>query len=156
MIVDLSQQNFASRYSVNDQKFFSDKIKRMLAANILEPFQSSWRAQVLVVDQELKKSLVIDYSTAIDRFTQLPLPRMEELMNKAAQDKFCTTIDLQSAYQQIPIAVDQIFTSFEACVRLYQCKLLSFGVTNGVLEKTQSLYTEKCNTSPRVAAGFRS
>ena len=73
----------------------------MLAADIIEPFQSPWRAQVLVVDQELKKYLVVDYSATINRFTQLkayPLPRMEELVNKVAQDKFYRTIDLRSAY----------------------------------------------------------
>ena len=58
---------------------------------------------------------------------------MEELVNKVAQDKFYSTIDLRSAYHQIPIAAeDRMFTSFEACGRLYQYKRLPFGVTNRV------------------------
>ena len=46
------------KYSVDDQKFIADQIKRMLAADIIEPSQSPWRAQVLVVDEGLKKRLV--------------------------------------------------------------------------------------------------
>ena len=56
---------------MNDQKFIAHEIKRMLAADIIEPSQSPWRAQVLVIDQGLKKRLVIDYSATINKFTQL-------------------------------------------------------------------------------------
>ena len=51
-----------------------------LAADIIEPARSPWRAQVLVVTQGTKRRLVIDYSTTINRFTLLdayPLPNIK-------------------------------------------------------------------------------
>ena len=124
------------RYCEDDQKFISQEIKRLLEADIIEPSRSPWRAQVLVVKQSNKKRLVIDYSATVNRFTQLdayPLPRMETIVNKIAQDKFYSSIDLRSAYHQIPIKEkERILTSFEADGCLYQYKRLPFGVVNGV------------------------
>ena len=44
----------------------------MLKEGIMEPSQSPWRAQILVVSPENhKKRLVVDYSQTINRFTLL-------------------------------------------------------------------------------------
>ena len=79
---------------------------------------------------------MIDYSTTINRFTNLdayPLPRIEALVNKIASDKYYSSIDLRSAYHQIPLEEkERIYTSFEACGRLCRYKRLPFGVKNGV------------------------
>jgi len=58
------------------------------------------------VYQGPKKRLVIDYSTTINRFTLVdayPLPNIEELVNKVAQAKYYSSLDLRSAYHQIPL-----------------------------------------------------
>ena len=50
--------------------------------------------------------MVIDYSQTINRFTQLdayPLPNINEMVQKIAQYSVFITIDLQSAYHQIPL-----------------------------------------------------
>ncbi|OUC43814.1 hypothetical protein D917_09509 [Trichinella nativa] len=47
--------------------------------------------------------------------------------------RFFSTVDLKSAYYQIPInARDKPYMAFEAGGRLYQFKRIPFGVTNGV------------------------
>jgi len=49
---------------------------------------------------------VIDYSTTINRFTLLDaysLPNIEELVNTVAQDKYYSSLDLRSAYHQVPL-----------------------------------------------------
>jgi len=111
-------------------------VKHLLAADIIEPARSPWRAQVLVVHQGSKRRLVIDYSTTINRFTLLdayPLPNIEELVNTVAQDKFYNSLDLRSAYHQVPLLPEERqYTAFEASGRLFQYKRLPFGVTNGV------------------------
>ena len=72
----------------------------------------------------------------INRFTQLdayPLPRIDEIVNKVAKYKYFSTLDLKSAYHQIPICDrDKAYTAFEAAGRLYQFCRLPFGLTNGV------------------------
>lgn len=80
--------------------------------------------------------MVIDYSATINRFTQLdayPLPRIEDTVNEVAKHKIYSTLDLKSAYHQVPLKDDEKhYTAFEACGKLYQFRRIPFGVTNGV------------------------
>ena len=79
---------------------------------------------------------MIDYSTTINRFTLLDayrLPNIEDLVNTVAQARYYSSLDLRSAYHQIPLLEEERFyTAFEAGGELYQYKRLPFGVTNGV------------------------
>ncbi|XP_069746773.1 uncharacterized protein [Narcine bancroftii] len=80
--------------------------------------------------------MVVDYSQTINRFTLLdayPLPRITDVVNQIAQYRIFSTIDLRSAYHQLPITCeDRPFTAFEVNGRLYQFLRVPFGVTNGV------------------------
>ena len=125
------------RYSAEDLTFISGEVDRLLKEGIIEPSQSPWRAKVVVTkDENHKKRLAIDYSQTINRFTQLdafPLPRICDTINEIAQYRVFSTLDLQSAYHQIPLKdEDKPYTAFEAKGRLYQFTRLPFGVTNGV------------------------
>jgi len=70
--------------------------------------------------------MVIDYSQTVNRFTQLdayPLPKIEEVINDVSQDKFYSSVDLRSAYFQVPLREDERpYTAFEAMGKLYQYK----------------------------------
>ena len=124
------------RYSPDDRTFIEAEVRRLLDADIIEPSRSPWRAQLLVVKHGPKKSLVVDYSATVNRFTFLdayPLPRIEDIVNAIAKDRYYSSIDLRSAYHQIALNDDdKIFTAFEANGSLFQDKRLPFGVTNGV------------------------
>jgi len=79
-----------------------------------------------VVKNKQKRRLVIDYSQTVNRFTLLdanPLPRIEDIVHTVAIDKYYSSLDLRSAYHQIPLRADEkAFTVFEALGRLYQYK----------------------------------
>ena len=125
------------RYSTEDREFIGEEVKRLLNEGIIEPSNSPWRAQVVVVKGESrKKRLAIDYSETINRFTLLdsyPLPRIDDTVNKIAQYRVFSTIDLRSAYHQVAIKdTDKPYTAFEADGKLYQFTRIPFGVTNGV------------------------
>lgn len=125
------------RHSFLDSKFIEDEITKLLKEGIIEESLSPWRAQVLVVaDDNHKKRMVVDYSQTINRYTTLdafPLPRIDEIVNRVANYRVFSTIDLKSAYHQVPIREeDRVFTAFEACGKLFQFKRIPFGVTNGV------------------------
>jgi len=78
----------------------------------------------------------VDYSQTINRYTLLdayPLPNIEEQISTIAKGTVFSTLDLKSAYYQIPLHPDdRPFTVFEAGSKLYQYTRLPFGVTNGV------------------------
>ena len=67
-------------YSRSDSVFISNEVKRLLKVGLIEPRNSSWRAQPLVVTQENhKRRMVIDYSQTVNKYTPLDaylLPRM--------------------------------------------------------------------------------
>ena len=87
-------------------------------------------------DERHKPRMVVDYSQTTNRFTLLdayPLPNINEQMAKIAKASVFSTLDLKSAYYQLPLhAEDQPYTAFEVEGKLYQCTRLPFGVTNGV------------------------
>lgn len=125
------------RHSEEDEKFITNEIKNLLKEGIIEESMSPWRAQVLVTKNERhRKRMVIDYSQTINKFTLLdayPVPNIEDLVAKIAKYRVFSSIDLKSAYHQIPIAdSEKFYTAFEACGRLYQFRRIPFGVTNGV------------------------
>ena len=80
--------------------------------------------------------MVVDYSQTINRYTLLdayPLPKIDEIIAQIAKGSVYSTLDLKSAYYQIPLPPeDRPYTAFEACGKLYQYTRLPFGVTNGV------------------------
>ena len=80
--------------------------------------------------------MVIDYSQTINRFTELdayPLSKIDHQVHELAKCKLFSTLDLKSAYYQIPLdPKDRVYTAFEANGKLYQYRRLPFGVTNGV------------------------
>ena len=125
------------RFSEEDRAFIQAETQKLLAEGIIEPSTSPWRAQVVVtVNDRHKKRMVIDYSQTINRYTLLdayPLPRIDDVVNNVARYRHFSTIDLKSAYHQIPIRdTDKKYTAFQSGLNLYQFCRLPFGVTNGV------------------------
>ena len=107
------------RYSWPDREFIARETTRMLDGGIIRPSNSPWRAQVLVTGgMNHKKRLVIDYSQTINRFTELdayPLPNMNDTVREVATYKVFSTLDLKSAYHQVPIREEEkLYTGFEA------------------------------------------
>lgn len=87
-------------------------------------------------DERHKPRMVVDYSQTINRYTMLdayPLPNIDEQIAEIAKGSVFSTLDLKSAYYQIPLQPeDRPHTAFEAGGKLYHYTRLPFGVTNGV------------------------
>ena len=127
------------RFNAVDQEFIRAEVQQMLDEDIIEPSNSPWRAQIVVVKDEFdrhRKRLRVDYSNTINIYTHLdayPLPRIDDMVNSLSQYSVFSTLDLKSAYHQIPIPeTDRPYTAFEANGKLYQYRRVPFGVTNGV------------------------
>ena len=57
---------------------------------------------------------------------------MDDLAQEIAKYKIYSSLDLKSAYHQIPIKEDRPYMAFEANGKLYQFYRIPFGVTNDV------------------------
>ena len=127
------------KYSPAGKYYIKEEIQGLLGAGIVEPTNSPWRAQVLVVKENGKKQMVVDYSQTVNRYTQLdayPLPKIDELVNTIAKYNVFSTIDLRQAYYQIPLSEsDRPYTAFEGDGKLLQFTRMPltmvFPVTNG-------------------------
>ena len=79
---------------------------------------------------------------------------MDEFINKIARYKVFSTVDLKSAYHQIPIHEDdKPYTAFEGNKRLYHFNRVPFGETNGLLcfQRTIDQFIEKEELSDTFA-----
>lgn len=125
------------KYTQENEQFIKEETTRMLDAGIIRPSKSSWRAQV-VVTQQKKKRMVIDYAQTINKYTPLdayPIPNIDELIQKVAKHIVYSALDLKSAYHQVEISeCDRHYTGFEAAGKLYEFNRLPFGITNAVPE----------------------
>ena len=144
------------RQTPDNEKFIDQEVQRLLKEGIIEQSSSPWRAQVLITTNERhKKRMVVDYSQTINKHTYLdayPLPNLEVMVEKIAENKYFSTLDLKSAYHQIPIKPkDKPYTAFEAAGNLYQFQRIPFGVTNGVASFQRIINTiikeEKCEAT---------
>ena len=125
------------RFSHVDKLFIQSEIKKLLKHEIIEPSNSPWRAQIVItINERHKKRMCVDYSQTINKFTYLdayPLPRIEDQINELSKYHFFSTLDLISAYHQIPLLTeDNPYTAFEADGKLFQFTRLPFGLTNAV------------------------
>ena len=133
------------RHTKDEEEFIKKETQRLLNEGIIKPSKSPWRAQVLVTKEteKHKKRMVIDYSQTINRYTELdayPLPRIDDMVSKISKYSVFSTLDLKSAYHQIPLPEeDKIYTAFEATSKLYEFNTLPFGLTNGVAAFQRSL-----------------
>jgi len=125
------------RHNAEDTKFIEKEIQELVKAGVIEEASTPWRAQVLVSrDVWHKPRIAIDYSETTNRFTQLdayPLPRIEDQVAQLSKSKYFSTLDLKSAYYQMPIPPeDKKYTGFEALGKFYQFTRVPLGATNGV------------------------
>jgi len=122
-------------YSKADQEFIETRISQLLADDIIEPSVSPWRAQLVIAQSEnRKKRLCVDYSQTVNKFTHLdayPLPSMQNIVGNVANYKWYSSLDLRSAYHQVPLLPEERkLSAFEANGRLYQFKRIPFGLKN--------------------------
>ena len=71
------------------------------------------------------------YLNAVTIKDAYPIPRIDESLSKLGDAKFFTTLDLGSAFWQVPLRKkDRKKTGFACEVGLYQWKMMPFGLCN--------------------------
>lgn len=114
----------AARDAVNDQ----------LRLGIIQPSTSPWRSPVLFAkkkDGSLR--FCVDYR-ALNKVTKkdaYPMPRADDILDRAGGYAYYTTMDLASGYWQVPIREeDRHKTAFATPMGLFEYNYMPFGLTN--------------------------
>jgi len=109
---------------------------QMFCGGINTPATSPWRVLVVVVSEIIRNADHIDYDQTIHKVTLLdayPLPHLQTVANSVAQCNWFSSLDLKSAYHQVPILPEEsVFTAFEANGQLCQFKSIPIELKNAV------------------------
>lgn len=116
-------------------KELEQEIQDMLEQDVIEPSYSSWRAPVLLVKKPTGKNRLCLDSRQLNKLTKkdsYPLPRVDSVLNSLKNTRYLSTIDLKSAFWQIPLEESsKEKTAFGLSGKgLYQFKVMPFGLSN--------------------------
>jgi hypothetical protein len=111
-----------------------EHIKELLEKGCISPSSSLWGAPVIFVpEKDGTQRLCVDYR-ALNEVTvknKYPLPRIDDLFDQLRGACVFSKINLQSGYHQLKIRECDIpKTAFVSRYSLYECTVMSFGLTN--------------------------
>lgn len=117
------------------QKQVNEELDKMLADGIVEPSNSPWASPIILVKKpDGKYRFCVDYRqlNRVTRRDAYPLPFVSATLDKLRDAHFLTTLDIKSAYWQIPLAEkSKPLTAFVVPTRgLYQFTRMPFGLHN--------------------------
>nr|AAS90689.2 putative polyprotein [Oryza sativa Japonica Group] len=122
------------RMAANELAEVKKQVDEQLQKGYIRPSTSPWGAPVIFVEKKDKtKRMCVDYR-ALNEVTiknKYPLPRIDDLFDQLKGAKVFSKIDLRSAYHQLIIREEDIpKTAFTTRYGLYECTVMSFGLTN--------------------------
>ena len=109
-------------------------LDEQLESGVVRPSSSAWAsATVLVRKTDGSVRYCVDYRKVNDRTVKdsYPLPRINMCFDSLGGSRWFTTLDLQSGYWQIPVAVSDLpKTAFITKYGLYEYTKMPFGLCN--------------------------
>lgn len=124
-------------YPVNPimQTHLDRELNQMIEDGIVEPSNSPWSSPVLLVKKhDNSYRFVVDYRklNAVTKKDAYPIPYVNSILDKLRNAKYLSSLDLKSAYWQIPVANEsREKTAFTVPGRgLFQFTRMPFGLHN--------------------------
>ena len=96
----------ASRMTPHESEACRAKIETLLEYDMIEPSKSPWACGVVMPKKErepLRFCCDFRYLNAMTIKDAYPIPRIDESLSKLGDAKFFTTLDLGSAFWQVPL-----------------------------------------------------
>jgi hypothetical protein len=110
------------------------QIEELLEKGFIRPSSSPWGAPVLFVNKkDGSRRICVDYRSLneVTIKNKYPLPRIEDLFDHMRGATLSSKIDLRSGYHCLKIQTEDIpKTTFTTRYGLYECLVMSFGLTN--------------------------
>lgn len=115
------------------QKIVNEELNDMLAKDIVEPSTSPWSSPIVMVKKgDGSWRFCVNYKrlNAVSVPDAYPLPYVSSILDKLRDARYLTTLDIKSAYWQIPVAKEsRPCTAFTVPNRgLFQFKRMPFGL----------------------------
>ena len=113
-------------------KTVNDELRQMLELGIVRPSKSPWASPVVVVPKpDGTIRFCVDYRKLnnITKMDAYPIPRMDQMLEKVAQARYISTLDITKGYWQIPLNEDSIPKSaFITTQGLFEFAVMPFGM----------------------------
>ena len=110
------------------------EIEMLLEYDMIEPSKSPWACGVVMAKKkggQLRFCCDFDSLNAVTIKDAYPIPRIDESLSKLWDAKFFTTLNLGSAFWQVPLRKqDREKTGFACELGLFQWKRIPFGLCN--------------------------
>lgn len=134
-----TQPIFTPQYKIPHahREIIDEHIDKLIADDIVENSVSRWNSPVLLVPKkenskgEKQYRLVVDFRrlNEVTETQMFPMPDSEEELSKMHGSSVFSTMDLNAAFHQIPLAEsDRELTSFQTSTRKLQFKRMPFGL----------------------------
>lgn len=130
---------FTPQYKIpqSQRETIEKEIDKLIDNDIVEESVSAWNSPIMLVPKkendkgEKQQRLVVDFRrlNEVTETETFPMPDLEEEISRMAGSKIFSTLDLKSAYHQIPMNPnDRHLTSFQTTTRKLQFKRMPFGL----------------------------
>ena len=124
----------ARRMTPNKSEACRKEIEMLMEYDMIGPSKSPWACGVVMAKKkggQLRFCCDFRYLNAVTRKDAYPIPRIDESLSKLGDAKFFTTLDLGSAFWQVPLRKqDREKTGFACELGLFQWKRMPFGLCN--------------------------
>ena len=121
----------ARRMTPHKSDAYREEIETLLEYDMIEPYKSPWTCGVVMAKKkghQLRFCCDFRYPNSVTVNDAYPIPRIDENLGDA---KFLTTLDLGSAFWQVPLRKqDRDKTGFACELGLFQWKRMPFGLCN--------------------------
>ena len=124
----------ARRMTPNKSEACRKEIEMLMEYDMIEPSKSPWACGVVMAKKkrgQLRFCCDFRYLNAVTINDAYPIPRIDESLSKLGDAKFFTTLDLGSAFWQVPLRKqDREKPGFACELGLFQWKRMPFGLCN--------------------------
>ncbi|XP_044757871.1 uncharacterized protein LOC123316026 [Coccinella septempunctata] len=137
------------------QKVIEDEVNVMLEQDVIEPSNSPWASPVVLVKKKNtdKYRFCVDFRILNSKTERdsYPLPLVSETLDKLRDAKYLSTVDVKSAYWQIPMEKSsKPLTAFICHKGLFQFKRMPFGLHNAAATWQRFIDTVLADLAPFV------
>lgn len=117
------------------QQYIDAELDEMLKLGVIESSNSPWSSPIVMVKKkDLSYRFCVDFRklNSVTERDSYPIPMVADTLDKLRNAQFCSTLDIKSAYWQVPMAESsRPFTAFTVPNRgLFQFIRMPFGLHN--------------------------